>query len=92
MAAYDAYGRPRGSGGEPGHFEANQTAPEYTSYYSTEPRDSETPFRRRGPSTAPINDRMAGVDRAEPTGYDGVSPELIAQITETITARVKREG
>lgn len=54
---------------------------------STEPRRAaESPTRKR---SSPINDRMASAaDRDSLKGHPGVSPELIAEITE----RVKKEG
>jgi hypothetical protein len=69
----------------PDYFEP---VPEYTNYDSTEPR-----VRRASPirklSSPPISDKMAsGAERDELEAYPGVSPDLIAAITE----RVKKEG
>jgi hypothetical protein len=82
--AYDAYG-------EPSYFESNQPVPEYTNYYSTEPRDNPSLRRTESKhSSQPINDKMASAaDRDElMEGHAGVSPELIALLTE----KVKRES
>ncbi|TVY73342.1 hypothetical protein LSUE1_G008512, partial [Lachnellula suecica] len=99
MAAYDAYGRPRGSA-EPGYNENRDDGPVYTSNYSSEPRgnnpsmrqnesSNSTSRRRASPSKT---DRMTTSSRpAEPAGHDGVSPELIAAITEQVTEKVKKE-
>jgi hypothetical protein len=94
--AYDAYGRPiRGGGnGEPGYFSDN-SMPDYTSssYYSgSEARDDNPSMRRtssyRKRASPSIPDRMTTAPEQAGPSYDGVSPELIAAITE----RVKREG
>jgi hypothetical protein len=70
---------------EPDYFES---VPEYANYNSSEPRVSRTPPTRKL-SSPPINEKMAaGADRDELKGHPGVSPELIAEITE----RVKKEG
>lgn len=83
--AYDASGRLRGNGGDPGYFEARDTFPEYNTAYS----DSNHPSRRRDERqrASPLNhDRMtSSTDRFEGTGYDGVSPEVLAAITEKVT-------
>jgi hypothetical protein len=89
MAAYDAYGRPRGSA-EPGFFENKDAVPDYTSNYSPEPRDN--PSMHRNESTTTRNrvspsrtDRMTTSSRPiEPASHDGVSPELVAAITEKV--------
>lgn len=106
--AYDAYGRPLRSNGEPSYFDPldASAAGEYSNrsqnyYDSSEPRDSNpssyhhihhrepvNPRRRESP---PVGGKMASAaDRGEQVqvGPDGVSPELIAAITE----KVKREG
>jgi hypothetical protein len=64
------------------------SVPEYTNSDSSEPRVGRaSPTRKL--SSPPINDKMAsGADRDELEGHPGVSPELIAAITE----RVKKEG
>ena len=69
----------------PDYFES---VPEYTNYDSSEPRvRGASPIRKL--SSPPISDKMAsGADRDELEGHPGVSPELIAAITE----RVKKEG
>ncbi|KAL5321648.1 hypothetical protein ACEPPN_009608 [Leptodophora sp. 'Broadleaf-Isolate-01'] len=105
--AYDAYGRPLRSNGEPSYFDPldASAAGEYSNrsqnyYDSSEPRDSNpssyhhihhrepvNPRRRESP---PVGGKMASAaDRGEQVqvGPDGVSPELIAAITE----KVKRE-
>jgi len=59
-------------------------------HYSAEPRDyhSSLSSHPRQRSSPPINERMASAaDRADPAGHDGVSPELIAAITD----KVKKE-
>jgi hypothetical protein len=88
--AYDSYGRPSR---EPGYFDDDKQTADYSTQRSAEPRDSSY-ARERSASNArqrsfPINDKMtSSPERAESTGFDTVSPELIAEITE----RVKREG
>lgn len=90
--AYDSSSRrpQRGGIGEPGYFDDSQTS-DYSR--SAEPRDIPS-ARDRSSSNArqrsfPINNGMtSSPERAEPAGYEAVSPELIAEITE----RVKREG
>ncbi|KAI9055854.1 hypothetical protein LZ554_000793 [Drepanopeziza brunnea f. sp. 'monogermtubi'] len=92
--AYDAYGRPLRSNGQPDYFD--QT------YYDPEPRDSSNPpfhhrdhlepavpRRRESPSKmgTTTTTTTTGAERADQVGPDGVSPELIAAITE----KVKRE-
>jgi hypothetical protein len=92
--AYDSYGgrSQRGGNGEPGYFDDSQTS-DYSRPAEAEPHGNSS-AQDRSISNArqrsfPINDRMAtSPERAEPSGYDTVSPELIAEITE----RVKREG
>ena len=85
---YDAYGRR-----DPGYFdEPNQPDPEYTNYYSTEPRDNsrrkDSPSSRKR-SSPPANVKMASAtDRDELPAHAGVSEELLAAITE----KIKREG
>ncbi|CAL3972824.1 unnamed protein product [Diplocarpon coronariae] len=93
--AYDAYGRPTRANGAPGSFDGSSSAADYTSrqgYYDPEPRDSnpslhprdnrETfPRRRDSPS------KMATTG-AEKLGHEGVSPELIAAITESVKKEV----
>jgi hypothetical protein len=75
---------------EPDYFES---VPEYANRDSSEPRDSPSNLRRASPirkrSLPPINDEMASAaDRDELKAHPGVTPELIAEITE----RVKKEG
>jgi hypothetical protein len=89
--AYDSsYGRLQRGGNGEGYFD---DSPDYSTQRSAEPRDSSS-ARERSTSNArqrsfPINDNMtSSPERAEPAGFDSVSPELIAEITE----RVKREG
>tara|TARA_R110002060_G_scaffold6681_4_gene10131 strand:+ start:790 stop:1185 length:396 start_codon:yes stop_codon:yes gene_type:complete len=106
--AYDAYGRPLRSNGEPDYFDplGSPAATDYTNhstsssqnyYGSSEPRDSYHHIHHREPTnprrreSPPVASKMASAaDRGDqlPTGPDGVSPELIAAITE----KVKREG
>jgi hypothetical protein len=66
----------------PDYFEP---VPEYTNYDSSEPRvRGASPVRKL--SSPPISDKMAsGADREELEGYPGVSPDLIAAITERVT-------
>ncbi|KAG4426467.1 hypothetical protein IFR04_000349 [Cadophora malorum] len=105
--AYDAYGRPLRSNGEPDYFDplGSPAATDYTNhstsssqnyYGSSEPRDSYHHIHHREPTnprrreSPPVASKMASAaDRGDqlPTGPDGVSPELIAAITE----KVKRE-
>src|SRR5579859_3335832 len=90
--AFDTYGRPTQRGnGEPSYFEPSDAASDYMSHhYSTEPRDYHPSMssRPRQPTSLPINDRMtSAADRSDPAGQDGVSPELIAAITD----KVKKE-
>ncbi len=93
--AYDAYGRPQRGNGDPGYFEPDHAVPEYTNYYSSEPRDENPAYRRREAAsnmqrrfTPPPSDNTTTIsDRTEPVSYEDVSPDLIATITE----RVKKE-
>ncbi len=66
----------------PDYFEP---VPEYTNKDSPEPRvGGASPVRK--PSSPPISDKMvSGADRGELEGYPGVSPDLIAAITEKVT-------
>jgi hypothetical protein len=69
---------------EPDYFES---VPEDTNNDSSEPRRRASPMRKL--SSPPIDDKMAsGADHHELKGHLGVSPELIAEITE----RVRKEG
>ncbi|KAE9375394.1 hypothetical protein N431DRAFT_555828 [Stipitochalara longipes BDJ] len=73
---------------EPDYFES---IPEYANRDSPEPREHPS-LRRASPtqkrSSPPINDEMASAaDRDELRAHPGVTPELIAEITE----RVKKE-
>jgi len=91
--AYDAYGRPQRGTGEPGgYFEFNHAASDYTPNINPNSRGDElrrTESNARKRTSPPINERSTfAADRVEPAGNDGVSPELIAAITE----KVKREG
>ena len=73
---------------EPGYFES---IPEYANRDFSEPREHPS-LRRASPTqkrSPPINDGMASAaDRDELRAHPGVTPELIAEITE----RVKKEG
>ena len=90
--AFDAYGRPlRGVGGEPGYFEPEDSMPDYTKQYATEPRDNNPSSRQRDSSnprkrsSPPLNNKVTSSTGGEESlGPDGVSPELIATITEKI--------
>lgn len=88
--AYDASGSgryARRGTGQAGYFDESEI-PEYLGQYGGEPRDKPSIRRRTSSSarqrTPPVSDRMT----AEPSNYDGVSPDLIAAITE----KVKKEG
>ncbi|KAL2071396.1 hypothetical protein VTL71DRAFT_12631 [Oculimacula yallundae] len=95
--AYDAYGRPM----HPLETSAAEEYTRYghQNYYEPEPRESNTSYqnfhrestnpRRRESPTVPSSAKMTSTDRGAqiPAGPDGVSPELIAAITE----KVKRE-
>jgi len=91
--AYDAHGRSRGNE-DPSHLESNGSNTHDSSQYPTEPQDKPSMGRRASSNasprtSSPIDDKMASApDRAEPLGHDGVSPELIAAITE----KVKKES
>ncbi|KAH6683297.1 hypothetical protein B0J14DRAFT_529390 [Halenospora varia] len=98
--AYDGYGRPRNNG-EPGYFENKDGTSDYSSYAS-EPRDNNPSGRTRESyhtrqRTPPFDhDRMTTTtDRGEPPGREGVSPEVIAAITEQVerqvTEKLKKE-
>ncbi|KAH7351084.1 hypothetical protein BKA65DRAFT_250777 [Rhexocercosporidium sp. MPI-PUGE-AT-0058] len=103
--AYDAYGRPLRSNGEPGYFDpldASAAACDYPdqsqnyydprdsnpfsspSYHHIHHREAPNPRRRESP---PVAGKMASAAEQVQVGPDGVSPELIAAITE----KVKRE-
>ncbi|KAK2625822.1 hypothetical protein QTJ16_005134 [Diplocarpon rosae] len=93
--AFDAYGRRTRENGEPGYFDGSSSAADYTShqsYYDPEPRDNNPtlpprdnrdtfPRRRESPG------KMATTG-AEQVGHEGVSPELIAAITESVKKEV----
>jgi hypothetical protein len=66
----------------PDYFEP---VPEYTNNDSSEPRvRGASPIRKN--SSPPISDKMAsGANRDELEAYPGVSPDLIAAITEKVT-------
>lgn len=90
--AYAASGRLRGSG-DPGYFESRDAFPDCNTTYS-DPRDNPSSRRRDDRQRAsPLNhERMtSSTDRFEGGGKDGISPEVLAAITEQITERVKRE-
>lgn len=94
MASYDAYGRPL-RGHEPSHFEtSDSSAADYNYPQHSEARDIPIHNRRESPRrrSPPLgSERMASsVDSRDqaPSMADGVSPELIAAITE----KVKKEG
>jgi hypothetical protein len=89
--AYDSYGRLRGNGEQPGYFEPGDTTPDYTRHY---PSDNYHPPSSRFDSTShqrhhspSINGMTSASERSDSTGHEGVSPEVIAAITE----KVKKE-
>ncbi|CAG8983974.1 hypothetical protein HYALB_00008835 [Hymenoscyphus albidus] len=101
--AYDAAGRLRGNG-DPGYFESRDpyAFSDYNSAYpDDEPRDNNPSSRRRDREdrsrASPLHhDRItSSTDRFEGASMDGVSPEVIAalreSLTEQITERVKKE-
>ena len=82
--AYDAYGRPLQ---ETVYLEPlNNSNPDYSRQYTTEPRNTYSSAQQRTSSTAQQANKMSVPERTESSSHD-VSPELIAAITE----RVKKE-
>ena len=87
--AYDTYGRPQDSQ-EPDYFhEPDDTTTEYMRHYSTaDNHPSRFDSSSRQKASPPINPMGSTAERPEPSIPEGVSPELIAAITE----KVKKEG